>query len=370
MIARIRTLAEQLDAHRKRQQAAHSELTLTGIYNVLDALREGRVLTAKERVIHEQGLVSVLRQLHDELDAAVLAAYGWSDLLPLLRLAHGLGDLSAAGERPHPGLPPLIAGEGERQATLPASQDEAKRAFDDAVLERLAALNAERAAEEARGVIRWLRPEFQNPQAASATPAPTQAEIDVGSAGEEADTGTVAAKPDSKPLPWPKDPVEQVRAVAAVLAASAMPLSADDLASRFSSRGSAVAAPGSSACRSCWTCWPLSAGRVNRRTGGSWRSEKPIRLAIGGAQALHFRPQARETGFARHRRRKFPRNRSGRRIACCRHSGESPRSRRATEGAKRSGSKDRGGEKRRLCEHCSQALRTPERKRGPGKGRT
>src|SRR5690606_37645856 len=86
---RIRRLAEELDAHRKRQQAAHPGLTLTGMYNVLEKLRAGEPLSAKERAIHEQGLVSVLRQLHDDLDAAVLEAYGWSDLLPLLRVAHG-----------------------------------------------------------------------------------------------------------------------------------------------------------------------------------------------------------------------------------------------------------------------------------------
>ena len=88
-ISRIHALAEQLDAHRKHQQAAHPELTLTGMYNVLEKLRGGETLTAKERSIHEHGLVSVLRQLHDELDAAVLEAYGWSDLTPLLRIAHG-----------------------------------------------------------------------------------------------------------------------------------------------------------------------------------------------------------------------------------------------------------------------------------------
>jgi len=37
---RIRDLAEQLDAHRKRQQALHPDLTLTGMYNVLEKLRE------------------------------------------------------------------------------------------------------------------------------------------------------------------------------------------------------------------------------------------------------------------------------------------------------------------------------------------
>ncbi|MBK7011854.1 MAG: hypothetical protein IPH43_03610 [Xanthomonadales bacterium] len=83
---RIRDLAEQLDAHRKRQQAAHAELTLTGMYNVLEKLRSGEALSARERMIHEHGIVSVLRQLHDEIDAAVLDAYGWSDLLPLLRV--------------------------------------------------------------------------------------------------------------------------------------------------------------------------------------------------------------------------------------------------------------------------------------------
>lgn len=35
LTTRIRTLAEPLDAHRKAQQAAHPDLTLTGMYNVL-----------------------------------------------------------------------------------------------------------------------------------------------------------------------------------------------------------------------------------------------------------------------------------------------------------------------------------------------
>ena len=36
---RIRTLAEELDAHRKRQQAQHPKLTVTNMYNVLEKLR-------------------------------------------------------------------------------------------------------------------------------------------------------------------------------------------------------------------------------------------------------------------------------------------------------------------------------------------
>lgn len=208
--ARIRDLAEQLDVHRKRQQAAHPGLTLTGMYNVLEKLRSGEVLTAKDKAIHEQGLVSVLRQLHDELDAAVLDAYGWADLLPLLRVAHG-NDAPADGQ----------------------TREDAKRAFDEAVLERLVALNAERAAEEARGYVRWLRPEFQNPEARESTQE--QAALDVDT--PEVDAPAVASTPAAKPAPWPKDPVGQVRAVADVLAASPVALSPDEIAARFTGRG-------------------------------------------------------------------------------------------------------------------------------------
>lgn len=208
---RIRALGEQLDAHRKRQQAAHPELTLTGMYNVLEKLRSGEVLSARERTIHEQGLVSVLRQIHDELDAAVLGAYGWADLLPLLRIAHG-NDNPAEGQ----------------------SREEARRAFDEAVLERLVALNAERAAEEARGLVRWLRPEFQNPAGVPAgdEQAPRQDELPT-----DADEPAAVPAAAAKPMPWPKDTVDQVRAVAEVLAAQATPMSVDDIAARFTARG-------------------------------------------------------------------------------------------------------------------------------------
>lgn len=213
---RIRALAEQLDAHRKRRQAAHPGLTLTGMYNVLEKLRSGEVLTVKERAIHEHGLVSVLRQLHDELDAAVLAAYGWSDLLPRLRIAHG-NDAPTDGQ----------------------TREDARRAFDDAILERLVALNAERAAEEARGHIRWLRPDFQNPAARAAQPEQGRilAAANEQDAGDDATSVAVALAAPAKPQQWPKDAVEQVRAVADLLAASPVPLSLDDIGQRFTARG-------------------------------------------------------------------------------------------------------------------------------------
>ncbi len=173
-----------------------------------------------------------MRQLHDDLDAAVLDAYGWGDLLPMLRVAHNPAvrpERSAEGAKSKGtdgASTPLAA-----QATLSANRKEdAKRAFDEAILERLVALNAERAAEEARGLMRWLRPEFQNPQAQT---KPVQAEMDTGAEA----AAMPSAMPASKPAPWPKDAVDQVRAVADLLAASATPLSPDDIAARFSARG-------------------------------------------------------------------------------------------------------------------------------------
>lgn len=111
------------------------------------------------------------------------------------------------------------------------------------MLERLVALNAERAAEEARGVVRGLRPEFQNPQA-----APTQQAIDTGP--EEDPAEDIVPTASIKPQPWPKDAVAQVRALADALSASTVPLSLDEIAARFTARGR-----GKSDCRNCSTCW-------------------------------------------------------------------------------------------------------------------
>lgn len=197
----IRDLAERLDAHRKRQQAQRPELTLTGMYNVLEKLRAGEPLTAKEKIIHEQGLVSVLRELHDELDRAVFAAYGW-------------GDLAAQ----------LV---GKPGATTPLpDKPEAQAEAEEELLRRLVALNAERAAEEARGLVRWLRPEYQNPSAAVA-PEQSEAELDDTTDFQSA---PAAASATGK-LTWPKQMREQVAAVRHALSQS--PLPADALAAQF-----------------------------------------------------------------------------------------------------------------------------------------
>jgi hypothetical protein len=176
-VSRVRSFAESLDTHRKRQQSQHPDLTITGMYNVLEKLRSGDALSAKEKVIHEQGLVSVLKQIHDDLDAAVFDAYGWPH------------DLS-----------------------------------DEQILERLVALNAERAEEERNGLVRWLRPEFQNPGGKQAA---TQADL-AGVEEDEAAPVAAAVAP-----PWPKKMPEQVAAVRDLLVRGAAAWSVAQVVAAF-----------------------------------------------------------------------------------------------------------------------------------------
>ena len=179
-------------------------LTLTGLYNVLAALRDGRALTAKEKAIHTHGLVGVLRELHDELDAAVLAAYGLA-------------------------------------ATACSTDD---------ILTHLVQLNAQRAFEEAQGRVRWLRPAFQNPQESlqkQELPAQEQQALEgdfdtPNSLSEAEQTGSEAVPPSAPTAaavqhPWPATLPAQVRAVAEALARSPAPLTLPALERCFKGRG-------------------------------------------------------------------------------------------------------------------------------------
>ena len=78
-------------------------------------------------------LVGILKDLHDQIDAAVAEAYGWP-------------------------------------ATL----------SDDEYLHRLVDLNRERAAEEARGLVRWLSADYQNPQGLATQAKGDQGAMDLG----------------------------------------------------------------------------------------------------------------------------------------------------------------------------------------------
>lgn len=174
---RIRALAEELDQHRKRQQSLHPKLQMTKVYKTLNMVRSGEELDGQEKSIHEQGLVTILKTIHDDLDAAVFDAYGWP-----------------------------------RDLT------------DEQILEKLVKLNAERAEEERKGLIRWLRPDFQNP---SGQKAATQTEM-VGSEESEEDMAAATAA-----KAWPKKLPEQIAAVRDLLLGQASAWTAKQVAKQF-----------------------------------------------------------------------------------------------------------------------------------------
>nr|WP_052647022.1 hypothetical protein [Spirosoma spitsbergense] len=176
---RIRELAEQLDAHRKRQQAANPTLTLTDLYNVVEKLRQsdgsaGEPLTAKDQTINQQGLASVVLSLHQQIDAAVADSYGWPHNLP-----------------------------------------------DSEILTRLVQLNHERAAEESAGQIRYLRPSYQAPGQQQLIGLTTTA------------TKTSAPVADAVKQEWPKELAQQMQAVRDTVQQSGVPLSTKQVAAFF-----------------------------------------------------------------------------------------------------------------------------------------
>lgn len=183
--ARLRALGEELDATRKTVQAEHPDLTLTGLYNVLEKVRAGADLTDAEADVKARGRVLILGDLHDQIDRATADAYGWPH------------DLT-----------------------------------DEQILERLVALNAERAKEEAAGHVRWLRPDYQIPRFAKGAAAPKSGELDLGAA--------VVAIDKALPV-FPKDKGEQVMAIRAVLqSAAGRPMDAAAVSRAFKGGGKKI----------------------------------------------------------------------------------------------------------------------------------
>lgn len=185
---KIRAVAEDLDAHRKARQAEHPGLTLTHMYNVLKKLRTNEALDETDKRINAQGLVLILKELHDKLDALVSEAYGWP-------------------------------------ATL----------SDDEIVDRLVALNADRVKEERSGKVRWLRPDYQRERFGT----------DTEKAAAKAERDDARAKARQEALDFdddlqemkPEFPTEnelaETASVMRVLAFASTPLSIQDVARHF-----------------------------------------------------------------------------------------------------------------------------------------
>lgn len=181
---RIRDLGEALDAHRRKVLGERPDASLTGLYNVLERIREadagGAALTDKERTFHDAALVGVLRSIHQSLDEAVADAYGWPAVLP-----------------------------------------------EADVLDRMIALNAARRREEAEGTIRWLRPDLQKGRPGLAI----QPELE-GFGGKGA---ADVPHPETEVAAWPKDRYEQIKAIRDLLASRPGTCTAPEVAAAFRS---------------------------------------------------------------------------------------------------------------------------------------
>lgn len=176
-------VGEELDALRKRVLKKHPDLTLTGLYNVLEKLKAKAELTNKDEDVKDRGLVLILKELHETIDRLTEEAYGW-----------------------------------------PANLS------DDDVLERLVALNAERAREEASGHVRWLRPDYQVPRFAKGKAAKTS----------ELDFGPKVVAFDKRLPAWPSDRDEHSLAVEDMLVSAGRPMDAATIARGFRSGGKKI----------------------------------------------------------------------------------------------------------------------------------
>lgn len=166
--------AEELDALRAQVLADNPDLTMTRLYNARRKLASGRSLTDPERSIADRGLVRLMDHLHRQIDERTARAYGWP------------ADIGA-----------------------------------EAAVAALARLNRERAAEEGRGLIRFLRPAYQAPRVrAEARPVQMEAGL---------------APPDRRPR-LPDTPEGLASALLMELRRAGAPVGAEALAGRFDGR--------------------------------------------------------------------------------------------------------------------------------------
>ena len=163
------------------------------MYNVLEKLKAGEALNAEDERIKDQGLVLILKELHERLDTLVFEAYGWP-------------------------------------ATL----------SDEEILERLVALNKQRSIEEKTGKVLWLRQDYQVPRFGSDADKARLAE-ETRRAKEAKDRlatkqGSLLFEDDlqeMKPKFPTNDELAETVAVMRVLEAAEEPVSVEEIARHF-----------------------------------------------------------------------------------------------------------------------------------------
>lgn len=173
--AELAALGEELDKTRAGVLKAQPDLTMTGLYNARARLSAPGAISSAERAVHDRGRIGILDHLHQRIDRLTAQAYGW----------------------------PVDLSDAETAA-------------------RLARLNQARAAEEALGQARFIRPAYQTGRVGPASP-PLQIE----------------AAPASLtiPTPLPDDPGRLAAALLTRLRRSGMPMRPEELATTFEGGG-------------------------------------------------------------------------------------------------------------------------------------
>jgi hypothetical protein len=178
----IGAIAEELDRTRKRVFLEHPDLTLTALYNALEFTKGGKPLSTKNRDVLNRGHVLILKELHERLDVVVMQAYQWP------------ADLN-----------------------------------DEQIIERLVGLNQLRAAEERRGLIKWIRPDYQIDKVAP-----------LAHQGDRVQA-ILSTKTKRRKKAFPAERQDQARVVLSIISGTSTPLSAEEIAATFNSKGDTFA---------------------------------------------------------------------------------------------------------------------------------
>ena len=207
----LEALSDTLATVRMKSISGNGNISLTDLYNLVEIERvyinskDVGILSEESREYHRRRMVRDVRGIHDELDRAVFEAYGWTDLIPAVV--------------------------GKPGATTPSlhktpEQEEA----EEELLARLVALNQERATEEQRGVVRWLRPDYQISMLGHKVRNPGEV--------KQVEADLVVSEPTAGKPAWPKDELERIRIVRDMLGHAPSPMTPDALSAAFRGRNS------------------------------------------------------------------------------------------------------------------------------------
>ena len=114
--------------------------------------------------------------------------------------------------------------------------------WEQELLTRLVALNAQRAAEEANGQIRYLRPEYQRKTDSAGRTKPEQSPLALHPPNLPSTISNLPSSSPRKKPPWPRTLADRVRLIDETLRTTPGPHTPESLAKSFARAGKAAIA--------------------------------------------------------------------------------------------------------------------------------